>query len=531
VKLPILLVLIAPLAAAVLAPALADAPLQRRVLVGAAAAAALGGAAYGLVRTVDSSPVAWRSFSLDPWRGLLVCGAVLSMVAAAAHADARPRGSIAQAAVFTAGTAMIAPLLVGTTHLLVFGLLAGTAGYAAVAFVTSVPGSGSLRAARSSVALILSDVLACGAIGTSLGGGTGLPPHLSTIAGGLLLAAALIRLGLSPFAGPAADADSAGATLGLLWHGPVRAQGFLLVIMALGAGRGVAYTAAAAAVLSILVVSPAALLRGGTSSLPLVATGVGLLGFAIGGAPATWGATLATAAAFASWVAWRAGEGWSGGARATLAAASGGGLIAGSALVAAAVLAAGTVDLWFLALALPAIAGLLAGLCIVWRSVEPRLAHATGPGGGIAAAIAAAIGIAVGLTMAALPGRAASGLGVPVAGALGVGRLLSVGGEPGITDTLGVLALAAGLAAFAAGPGRFGSGGAPRGRSARRIPGEVFAWWAAAPAAPNDGSSTLAMHAAGVEVRRWAMAAAFLFAVSLGLALRIFIVAAGRGFL
>jgi hypothetical protein len=254
-----------------------------------------------------------------------------------------------------------------------------------------------------------------------------------------------------------------------------------------------------------------------------LASGVALLGFSLGGAIPTWGAVLALAAAFAGPVAFSAGGVWSAGARATLAGLPAGGLIAGSALVLGAAFGAGAIEPWFLAFAVPATAGLLAACGAVW------VARRNAPATGLAAAFAASIGIATGLALAAVPQRAADWLAIPVARSLGVGRLLSVGGEPGMAEGLALIVLGVALIALLAGPGRLGSGGAPGRPPVVRF-AVALEWWAGSARAPGSGSVHAASRATHVT-RRWTVVAMVLFAVALGLAARVYIVAAGRGFL
>jgi len=523
VSVPLIVLLVSPVAGALLAPAFGDVAVQRRAVATLCGAAALGGAVWAVVRTVSGSEVAWRGFTLDPWRALLVFGAVSASAAAIARVERTSRPSVSQAAIFAATAAGIAPLVVPSSHLLAVTLPVSTLGVAVASFAAITDPSRALRSIRAVAALAASDALALVALGLALENGTALPPRPSTTGAALLLAAALVRIGVTPGAGPAADAGGAHRSIGLLWLGPVRAQGFLLAVFAVGAHRSVAYAAAASASLAIVVAGTTASRRTDGGSLPALATGVALLGFSLGGAIPTWGAILALAAAFAGPVAFSAGGAWSAGARATLAALPAGGLIAGSALVLGAAFGAGAIEPWFLAFAVPATAGLLAACGSVW------VARGKAPGSGLPAAFAASIGIATGLALAALPARAQEWLAIPVARNLGVGRLLSVGGEPGMAEGLALIVLAVAAIAFLAGPGRLGSGGAPG-----RVPIVRFAvaleWWASSARAPEPGSGYAASRAAN-GTRRWMVAATVVFAVALGLAARVYIVAAGRGFL
>jgi hypothetical protein len=524
VSAPLILVLVTPIAGAVLAPAFGDVAVQRRVLAALCSAAAIGGAVWAVVRTVSGSEVAWRGLTLDPWRALLVFGAVAASAAAIARADGTSRPGMSQAAIFAATAAGIAPLVVTSSHLLAVTLPVSTLGLAVASFAAISDPSRALRSVRAVATLAASDALALVALGLALEKGSALPPKLSTTAAAVLLAAAIVRLGVTPGAGPSADASRAHGSIGLLWLGPVRAQGFLLAVFAVGAHRGVAYAAAASAALGIVVVGTTASRRSRRGLLPALGTGVALLGFSLGGAIPTSGAVLALAAAFAGPVAFSSGGVWSAGARTTLSTLPAGGLIAGSALVLGAALAAGAIEPWFLALAVPATVGLLAAVGSVWA--------ARGEGGrasGFPAAFAASIGIATGLALAAVPERTTDWLALPVAQSLGVGRLLSVGGEPGMADGLALIVLGVALIALLAGPGRLGSGGAPSRMPAVRF-AVAFEWWAWAARAPGRGSGFAASRAAS-ETRRWTIVATALFAVAVGLAARVYIVAAGRGFL
>jgi hypothetical protein len=267
----------------------------------------------------------------------------------------------------------------------------------------------------------------------------------------------------------------------------------------------------------------AAMRRSDGTLLPTLGTGVALLGFSLGGAIPAWGAVLALTAAFAGPVAASAGGVWWAGARATLAALPAGGLVAGSVLVLGASFGAGALEPWFLALAAPAAAGLLAACGSVWAARHEFRVRGIGP------AFAASIGIATGLALAAVPDRATNWLAIPVSRTLGVGRLLSIGGEPGIAEGLAIIVLGVALIALLAGPGRVGSGGAP-GRSRILLVGLRFDWWAGAAIAPEPGSGHAAARATN-EARRWAIAAVILFVGAVGLAARVYVAAAGRGFL
>jgi hypothetical protein len=520
VSVPLIMALVAPLAGAVLAPAFADVPAQRRVFGAFCAAVALGGAVWAIERTVAGTGVAWRGFAVDPLRAVLVFGATLAASAALAQVDERQRPVAGQAAIFAATAAGVVPLVIAGSHLLAVALPVSTAGVAVAALASAPDAVAEFRASRALAALVASDVLALVALGSALAHGTALPPHLSTLAAALMLAAAVIRLGVAPAAGPAVDAAAGAAPVGALWLGPVRAQGILLAGFAVAGHRSVAYAAAAAATLAIVATGMAPEKRRETT-LPALSIAVVLLGFALGGPAPAWGAVLALTAAFAGPVAWASGGAASAAARATLGALAGGGLVAGAVLVIGSAFDAGAVRPWFLAFAIPASAGAVAACSSVWsREARERVP-------GVAAAVAAAIGTAVALTIAAAPERATEWLAVPVARSLGVGTLLSTGGERGFAGGLAVIVLVVGVVGFAVGPGVVGGGGPP-GRSRNRV--RLFDWWAGGARAPGHGSA-LAAARASLGARRWTVGAMVLFVASIGLAARVYVVAAGRGFL
>ena len=501
-----ILVLTVPLAGAAIVMLFGDAvPTQSRLFAIAAAAAALGGAAWGSVRSISGDSVEWRGgFAMDPLRGILVFGALLVCASAVARGERAPRPSHARAGIFAATAASIVPLLVTGSHLLAVALPVGTVGIALASYAASDATSRLLHAARAVSGLALSDALALVALGLAIDKGTAFPPHLSTLAASLLLAAAVIRLGLVPF-GPSRDAHDTDVAAGLVWLGPIRAQGFLLAIFAVGAHRSVAYAAAAIAVLSIVVSAAAMTERGRGETAAAIGAGIGLLGFALGGPTPIWGAGLAVVATFAGAAAWGAGGGWSALARGTLAALPAGGLLAAATLVVGATFGASSSEPWFLALAVPATAGLLVAGARIWVvSNEPQVSGTS--------ALAGAVGVSAGLALAALPIRSASWLGEPVARTLGVGRLLSVGGEPGVAAGFAIVVMGAALVAFLIGPGH--------------TVGDLATGELGRPPEPEGVAAP-----ATADVRRWTYAAMFLIAVSLGVAVRVYLSAANRGFL
>jgi hypothetical protein len=533
VSVGLILMLLAPLAGAVFAWSFADAVGQRRFLVSVCAAAALGGAAYALVRTIDGHGVAWRGFVADPWHALLAAGALMSVAVAAAAAEAvagdhpppgeqATRAHLAQALVFATGAGAVTPLLVGSSHLLAVTLPLATVGLAASSLALAPDGPRALRARRAIVALATSDVLALVALGTALGSGAGLPPVLSTAAGGMLLAAALIRLGLVPIAWPAPDAARAHSALGLLWLGPVRAQGFLLLVFSLRGARGLGYAAAAAGAATAFASAWSRDAEDDAgAALASAGTGIAVLGFALGGPAALWGGILAAAGAFLAPVAWTAGHRWADGARPSLGVLPAGGVFAGAVAVLIVAFDAGARRPGFLALALPAGAGVIG---VAGRALSAR---APGRRGGLVlAGGTAGLALVAALALAALPEHATRGLAFPVADALDEGRLLAPSPPPGIGSDLGVVVVGAALLAFALGPGKTGTGGA----TARADTARFLAWWAAPGPAPSEGSSSARARADRIA-RPWGAAGVVLFVAAVVLALRLYAIAAGRGFL
>jgi len=345
---------------------------------------------------------------------------------------------------------------------------------------------------------------------------------MGTGAAALLLAGALIRLGFVPFGWAADDAARAHPCLGILMLGPMRAQGILLAVYASSTHRSVAYAAAAAAAATAVVASGRGIQRAGIATAGLPAASLAVLGFGLGGALATWGAVLCLAASFLVVPVWSAGEGWRDVARPALGALPAGALLPGATLVATAALQSSIIRPAFLLLAVPAAAAAAASgsAAAVGRSGGAR-------GDRAFAGVLAGVSLAGALALVAAPARMLGGIAFPVADALGVGRLLSVRGTPGIAENLAAVMAIAAVVAFVLGPGRTGSGGA----SGRRSPGvdRWLAWWACAPL--SAGRSASAAARAESAARRLDPAIAVLVAAAIGLALKVYVAAAGRGFL
>lgn len=510
---PLLLLLLSPIVGAVVAIAFADVPSQRRILVALCSAGILGGAAAALVRTAASEAVAWRGFTADPWTALLALGAVASMVAGIARAGVRTRPGPTEAALFAATAAGVAPLFVREIHLLAVTLPVSTLAFACAAFVSSRRAALGLTPRRAIAALALSDVAALLAMGTAVSGGTSFPPQLSIGAGALLLGAVGLRLGLVPLWWGAEDASRADPVLGAIWLGPVRAQGLLLLPAVVAAGKGVAYAAAAAAAATALVSA----VRAVRNQHLAVATGVGVslaaLGVALGGPVALWGAILSIAATFALGPAWSAAAPSREGVRPTLGILPAGALLPGAVLVVGAAFEAAVVRPEYLAFAVPALAATLTIAAAVLAGVSDRSLRLRARGERATAALWGWLSLVAVTALAALPARALHGLAFPVADALGVGRLLRAGAEPGMAEDLALVMVAVAALGFLVGPGRAGSGGPPSAITARRF------------ALPRV---RLPLR---IAEREWSIAGTVLMAVSSGIAIRVYIVAAGRGFL
>jgi hypothetical protein len=481
---------------------------HERLASGVAAAPALAGAGWALARTAAEEPVAWRTLGVDPWRALLLAGALL-VVAVEAE---RSRSAWESAALLAGAAAGALPLTVGTAHELAIALPVATAGVAC-AGLAARPTRRSAGGARRSLALLLgSDVLALAGLASALDGGTGLPPRPGAVGGAVLLAAALVRLGAVPVPWAPRWALEAGGAVRALWLGPARAQGLLLASFALGAGRHVAHAAAAAGVATVALEAAGGSIPGRRNRAAggLRATtglaGLGLAGLALGGTVAVGGGLLAVAASFCACAAWAAGGAWREAARPTLAALPVGGAAAGAAAVTAAALAGSPERPWLLALAIPGLVGALALTATAASEGDRR------PGARSTSGLAAAAAVAALVALAAVPGRALGALGEPVAASLDVGRPLAEGppgGGAGVAEPVAVLAAVAGAVALAIGPGRTGAGGAPeRGRPTRR---------------PRTVSERAR--------RGWGVAAALLGAAAVALAALVFVAAAGRGFL
>lgn len=510
---PLLLLLLAPLAGVIFAIAFAEAPRQRRVLVAISSLAMVGGAAAGLVRATAREAVSWRGFDADAWTALLALAAIAPVGAGVARAARLPRPGWSEAALFACGAAGVAPLLVGSVHLLAVTLPVSTLAFACCAVVVSRGRPPGIRVLRSVAALALSDVLLLLGLGTAVSSGTSLPPELSTTAAALLLAGAAIRLGLVPLSWGGDDAAAESRLLAAVWLGPMRAQGLLVLPFALSGGRGVAYAAAGAAAATAVVSAATVLRRPDVVAISTVGVALAVLGVSLGGPSGLWGATLAIAASFAFAPAWYARGGARELSRPNGAAMPAGALLPGAVLVLTAAFDAAAIRPGFLAFAIPATLATI-GLGAA------ALSGASGDGprrGGAAAAVFGALSLAALVAIAALPQRATSGLAFPVADALGVGRLLRVGDGLGVSDELAVIMIGVALVAFLVGPGRVGLGGAPLRRRAE----------------PPEVSIPIPRAFLGLleHAPAWTVAGAILVAGSIGVAIRIYLVAAGRGFL
>lgn len=507
-----MLLLLAPLAGAVVAVSFAEVPAQRKALVGVCCAAMLGGAAFALVRAAASEPVAWRGFEADAWTALLALAAITVVVAAIAHAGSRAEPGPIEAALFVAAAGGVAPLLVPRLHLLAVTLPISTLAFACAALVGSRPKPPGLEVRRAIAALAASDVAILIAIGTAVSDGTRLPPALSVAAGSLLLGGLAVRLGLPPVGWGATDALRTDPVLGAVWLGPIRAQGLLLLPAAVAAGRGVAYAAAAAASLAAVLASVRALREQGIGPPATAGVALATLGISLGGPSGFWGATLCIAS-FAAIPVWYANGGLREGARPTLGALPAGALLPGAALVVTAALEAAVDRPELIVFAIPALGATLALGAVVASSLAAEDGATGTRPGGLASGLWGSLGLAAVVAIAALPTRVLHGLAFPVADALGVGRLLGVGSEPGIPPDVALIMAGVAVVAFIVGPGRTVSG-APHVRIAE--PGRSL---------PFEG-----LRLPGGE-RAWSIAGTVLAAASIGIAIRVYVEAAARGFL
>ena len=511
---PLLLLLLAPLAGVIFAIAFAEAPSQRRVLVGVSSLAMLGGAAAGLVRATAREAVSWRGFEADAWTALLALAAIAPIAAGIARAARHPRPGWTEAALFGCAAAGVVPILVPSLHLLAVTLPVSTLAFACAAVAVSGGRPPKIRILRSVAALALSDVLLLLGLGTAVSAGTRLPPELSTTAAALVVAGAAIRLGLVPLSWGGDDAAAESRLLGVVWLGPIRAQGLLILPFALSGGRSIAYAAAASAAATAAVSAATVLRRPDAMAISSIGAALAVLGLSLGGPSGLWGAALAIVATAAFAPAWYARGPARELGRTNAAAMPAGALLPAAVLVLTAAFEAAAVRPGFLAFAIPAT---LATIGVGAAALTGPSAKARVRPGGVTGPLLGALALAALVAVAALPQRATSGLAFPVADALGVGRLLGVGDGPGVSDELAVVMIGAAFLAFVVGPGRLGTGGAPQRR--RTDPPEVTI-----PIPPV--LSGFLEHA-----RAWKVAAAILLAASIGVAMRVYIVAAGRGFL
>jgi hypothetical protein len=137
----------------------------------------------------------------------------------------------------------------------------------------------------------------------------------------------------------------------------------------------------------------------------------------------------------------------------------------------------------------------------------------------------AALALGAASTLSAVPARVAGTLSDPVVSALGVGRSLGAR-QLGVAEDLALVVAIAGVVALIAGPGRLSRGGPAWTGLRTDAPERWAAWWAAAPGARPVGSARAESHS-----RRWNIAGIVLAAATFGLAVRVFLIAAGRGFL
>lgn len=498
------------MAGAVLAVSFGEVPAQRRALVAISCAVMLAGAAAALVRSAAAETIAWRGFVADPWAALLALGAIAAIVAGVARAGSRAGAGTKEAALFVAAAAGVAPLVVPSIHLLSVTLPLSTLAFACAALAGARPDAVGIGARRAVAALAASDLMILIALGTAISDGTDLPPELSVAAGGLLLAGVAFRVGLTPAGWGTSEALKADPLLGAVWLGPVRAQGLLLLPAAVAAGGGVGYAAAAAASATVVLAAVRMLREPGIGPAATAGVALATIGFAFGGAAGTWGAVLCVAASFAVIAAWFAGGAWRDAARPSLGALPAGALIAGAVLVVTAALGGALARPELLAFALPTLGATLAIVAAALSALPAREPDERG----VVPSLWGALGLAAMIAIAALPARAVHGLALPVADALGVGRVLGVRPEAGIPEDLALIMAGVALVAFLIGPS---SSGRSQVQASLPAPGSR--------ALPFDGWSL-----PGGE-RAWTIAGTVLIAASIGVAIRIYVEAAARGFL
>lgn len=512
------LAVVAPLAAAVVALVFAGAAGERVAPIGLLIAAA-GGAVAAAALSAIGEAQAWRGFDADPWRAALAAGACLA--AAAAIKGRRPEERALHASL--AGLAA-ASLFAPNALWLGLALPATTGVYGAVLLAQARRAEDRVRALRALSAMLVADVVAL--VGLASAGRRGYSLPVGVDGGAWLVAiAAAIRLGLWPAL--LEEAFLAGGAAPAL--GPIRAQGALLAALVAASGGAPSRTLAGVGAAAALAGGWRVVRDGSAPALAAVQAGIVAIGFGVGGPAGVWGAVLLVGASLAAWPPWLAGRGVQA-ARASLGLAPAGAGLAGAALVCSAALQAAASHPAYLLLATPAIAAVAASAIGVWRTERPEQPEEETQGdvpvsgvsrGGTALDglwLAPALG-AVAL-LVVVPARVTSAFATRVAATLGLGRLLG-GNDLGVGEDLGLWMAIAAVIGLAAAAG----GGEPAPREARPGAPRWAAWWSAA--APVPGAEA----ALASSVGRWRRLAGALGIATLALAVRLYVLAAGNGFL
>lgn len=271
-----------PIAAAIMALALSDTRGDRSVpsmLLGAAAVAA--GVVAGFESTGDS--IDYRGFEATTWGSILAAGALLCAARAtfatgdaSARAAASIAGGLAAASMFAPDLLWLGVLMSATT----------LATFAAVA-LEGEDLRGTLAAAGG-------DVLVLAGLAIASKDSLSLSPPVHDIAGVLVIAGAVLRMGVIP------SLINERGTARPLVTGVLRAQGGFVCMLAVagGSGRGIALASLGAAAGVVAWISGVMGKRYAAAAIMPAATAAA--GFGLGGSIATIGAMAALAAGLAA---------------------------------------------------------------------------------------------------------------------------------------------------------------------------------------------------------------------------------------
>lgn len=390
----------------------------RRAMGLAGIGAGIGATIYVLIHVLGGEVAAARGLETDAWRTGLALGALV-----VAAAGIRRRSGDTVVPYLAAAAAAVGSMIVTDVFTLAGFLVAATA----ATILASAP-DGTASMVRVAGWLALADVLAVGALLAAAGDGMRVPPELSGLSAGLMLASAGIRVGALPWLGSHIDAVEGGSAGGALVLGPARAQGLLLAgWVATSGGGGARAMAIGGAVAAALWARRAARDVSGGASSAAVAS-LALAGLGLGGVSAVWGAVLLAAGMFVGATLLMLGAGAIGAG--SVAAAPLGATLPGAALVASAALARGVSDVADLAVGIPA------ALALVWL-LAAGMVGARGPAERAHPVWLVIPGLAA-LAIAVVPARALRAIAVPAAHQLGAGRPLT--DLPGaMPDDLGIL--------------------------------------------------------------------------------------------